>query len=116
MSSSNLIRLTGLVSMVAGVLYVVRSILSPLNQGTFADFDSSLDYLGYAILGCALLLTLVTLVGLHVQRAGGYGFLGWTGFLTAFVAYALMFVGITVDVLSGGAEYGSVISGLGFSS
>jgi hypothetical protein len=107
MASSSVARRTGLVAMIAGALYIVRGILSPLNWGRFDDFDASLDYFGYAVIATALSLTLVALVGLHVQQMGGSGALGWTGFLAAFAGFGLMFAAVTVETLSAGAAGGS---------
>ncbi len=107
MAPSDFARRTGLVAMIAGALYVVRGILSPLNPGRFDAFDSPLDYLGYAILAIALLTTLVAVVGLLLQQVGGQGFLTWAGFLAAFVGFGLMFASGVVEALSAGAVGGS---------
>jgi hypothetical protein len=103
MASSNFARWTGLVAIIAGALYIVRGILSPLHSGRFEDFDSPVDYVGYAILAIALLMTLVAVVGLLLQQVGGQGFLIWAGFLAAFVGFGLMFASVIVETLSAGA-------------
>ena len=75
MAGSTLARRTGLVAVTGGALYIVRGILSPLNPGRFDVFDSPIDYVGYAILSVALLLSIVVLAGLLLQQVAGQGLL-----------------------------------------
>jgi hypothetical protein len=102
-ASSNFARWTGLVAIIAGALYIVRGILSPLHSGRLEDFDSPVDYAGYAILAIALLTTLVAVVGVLLQQVGGQGFLTRACFLAAFVGFGLMFASVIVETLSAGA-------------
>jgi hypothetical protein len=77
MSSSDLIRWSGLAAMVGGVFWVVWSLLARVSfeaaGGSFAD----------VLLLLAALLTLAGLVGLHALQGGNYGGIGRAGFYVA---------------------------------
>ena len=80
MTSSDLIRWSGIAAMLGGVIWVVWSLLVRVSLqaagGSFSD----------GLLLLADLLTLAGLVGLHVLQGGNYGSIGRAGFYTSVVA------------------------------
>jgi hypothetical protein len=91
-SSSNLLRLSGLAAVVAGALLLVGDLLSLATESenlsesaTTAPF--ALTFLLYLI-GSVLLL--VGLVGLYVRQSEASGVLGLVGFAVAFLGSALV--------------------------
>ena len=80
MTSSDLIRWSGIAAMLGGVLWVVWSLLVRVSfeaaGGPFSD----------GLLLVADLLTLAGLVGLHALQGGNYGSIGRAGFYTSVVA------------------------------
>ncbi len=75
-------------AMLTGVLWVNTGIIYLLNP-EYWDFSSPLDYLNVVAEGCAQLLMLGGLAGLHSRQSGTYGRLGAAGFYAAFVGTAL---------------------------
>jgi hypothetical protein len=94
MSSSNLIRWSGLAAILAGVLLVVADLLNlaigfgdePFSEtattGIYA-FQSVVNLLGAVLL-------LIGLVGLYARQSEAAGLLGLAGFLVAFLGTALI--------------------------
>lgn len=94
MSTSDLIRWSGLAAILGGVFWVVWSLLYRVSfeaaGGSFAD----------VLLLLAALLTLAGLVGLHAQQGVNYGSIGPVGFYTTTVgllAQALAAVLLLMD-------------------
>jgi len=91
MSSSNLLRLSGLAAVLAGVLLTIGDLLSltePENLSEAATTASfAFTYLLY-LLGTVLVL--VGLVGLYVRQSEAAGILGLVSFLVAFLGTALL--------------------------
>ena len=95
MSSSNLIRLSGLAAVVAGALLLVGDLLDLLSLATGPENLSeaattapfAFTFLLYLI-GSVLLL--VGLVGLYVRQSEASGILGLVGFAVAFLGSALV--------------------------
>ena len=95
MSSSNLIRLSGLAAVVASILLLIGDILDLLSLATGPENLSeaattasfAFTFLLYLI-GSALLL--VGLVGLYVSQSEASGVLGLVGFAVAFLGSALV--------------------------
>ncbi len=98
MSSSDLIRWGGLVSMLAGVLFLLNGLISLANP--LPPFlDSVLD----SVFILALLLSVVGLVGFHTLQKGNYGRVGQAGFYIAVVGFLVGALGIGVVIMGGGA-------------
>ena len=95
MSSSNLIRLSGLAAVVAGALLLVGDLLDLLSLATGPENLSeaattapfTFTFLLYLI-GSVLLL--VGLVGLYVRQSEASGLIGLVGFAVAFLGSALV--------------------------
>ncbi len=93
MSSSRLIRWSGLLAILGGVIWIASWILNGLTE------DASRTVLGLSeggyrrITNAALLLFMVGLVGFHKRQAGRSGKLGTTGLIVALVGCALMIIG-----------------------
>jgi hypothetical protein len=94
MSSSNLIRWSGLAAMVAGALWVVGDLLnltvlfSPEPFSEEAQTGSYVFRQALFLLGVMLLL--VGLVGLYARQSQPAGALGFVGFLVAFAGTVLV--------------------------
>ncbi len=92
MSSLSLIRLGGLVAVLAGVLLLIGDLLSLTID--FENLSKSATTASYAfvftlyLLGTVLLL--VGLVSLYVRQSEAAGVLGLVGFLTAFLGTAMV--------------------------
>ncbi len=91
MSSSSLIRLSGLAAVAGGVLLSVGALLSLATEsenlsGSATTAPYAFTWLLY-LLGAVLLL--VGLVGLYVRQSEATGILGLVGFATAFFGQAL---------------------------
>ena len=80
MSSSALIRWSGLAALLSGALLIASSLVLLMAPST------TLWSILYVI---ALFFILVGLVGLHALQKGHYGFIGWAGFYTLFVAHTV---------------------------
>ena len=93
MSSSNLIRLSGLAAVVAGVLLAIVDVVGFLVLD-FENFSEVAATGTYAFISglfmIATLLLLLGLVGLYARQSEVTGFLGLLGFLVAFIGTALV--------------------------
>ena len=117
MSSSALIRWSGLASVLGGMLWAV---LGPL---TLFAAESPILGLGeidfIRLLAAPLLLLLIGFLGVHRQHIGRFRWLGWTGFVVAFLGLTLLLIGTVIqawiNILRGGylALLGSFVLGLG---
>ncbi len=93
MSSSDLVRWSGLAALVGGVLFVVAELLGlpTLNVETFSETATTASFavqqLAY-LLGVALVL--LGLFGLYVRQSEAAGALGLIGFLVAFFGTVLI--------------------------
>lgn len=93
MSSSDLVRWSGLAALVGGVLFVVAELLGlpTLNVESFSETVTTTSYaiqqLAY-LLGVALVL--LGLCGLYVRQSEATGVLGLIGFLIAFLGTVLI--------------------------
>ncbi len=92
MSSSNLIRLSGLAAIVAGALLLVGDLLSLAaeseNRSEAATTASFVFTFLLYLIGTVLLL--VGLVGLYIRQSEASGILGLVGFAAAFLGSALV--------------------------
>jgi hypothetical protein len=101
---SSLVRWGGWAGMLGGLLWALFPLATVLvsmkgtQPGTTAHIGAAAVYWLMAVL--PLLLLLVGLVGLRALHSGAYGRLGNIGFLTCFVALALMFVGNAIEIAS----------------
>jgi hypothetical protein len=89
MSSSQLIRWSGLASIVAGVLFILGEIVSPAEINATTVLNS--PYATVRTLHVAwMVLGLLGLVGLYARQAEETGWLGLVGFVLAFIGTALL--------------------------
>lgn len=108
MSSSNLIRWSGLAAVLSGVAWVVQGLLALTVADP--DTDSYLDVLFIV----AVLFALVGLAGLHAVQKGSYGWLGRAGLYTIIVASVAQIVGLVVLLTGSEALIGLLpLGGLG---
>ena len=91
MSSSNLIRLSGLAAIVAGALLLVGALLSLATESENMSVSATTPSYAFSsllyLLGAVLLL--LGLVGLYVRQSEAAGILGLVAFLLAFFGTAL---------------------------
>jgi hypothetical protein len=89
MSPANLIRWSGLISLLAGVLYAAGAVLHPVGEGLSAVMNPNWvpSHLVYWV---AVLLLHLGLVGLYARQVEQTGPLGLVGFVLAFVGTALV--------------------------
>jgi hypothetical protein len=89
MSPANLIRWSGLISLLAGVLYAAGAVLHPVGEGLGAVMNPNWvpSHLVYWV---AVLLLHLGLVGLYARQVEQTGPLGLVGFVLAFVGTALV--------------------------
>ncbi len=93
MSSSRLIRWSGLLAILGGAIWTASWILNGLTEDG-ARTVLGLSEGGYRrITNAALLFFMVGLVGFHKRQAGRSGKLGTTGLMVALVGCALMIIG-----------------------
>ncbi len=93
MSSSRLIRWSGLLAILGGVIWTASWILNGLTEDGLTTV-LGLSEGGYRrITNAALLLFMVGLVGFHKRQAGRSGKLGTTGLMVALVGCVLMIIG-----------------------
>lgn len=96
MTSSNLIRWSGLAAILGGALLIVSDLLSlTLYSGSLSEAATTGSYLvdnGLRLLGAMLLL--IGLVGLYAHQSETAGALGLVGFIVAFAGTSLMLGGI----------------------
>lgn len=103
MSSSPLIRWSGLASLLGGLWWAVAMVYHGVQEMVFASAESdAFEKLSFL----PLLLLMLGLVGVHKRQAGRTGWLGWTGFGVALIGLAVALVGtigdLWLDVASGG--------------
>ncbi len=92
MSSSNLIRWSGLAAMLAGVLLLVAALLDLAvdpGEPTSVRVTTGVYSFQSAVNLLALVLLLIGLVGLYARQSEAAGLLGLVGFLVAFLGTAL---------------------------
>ena len=92
MSSSNLIRWSGLAAMLAGVLLLVAALLDlAVDPGEPASVRVTTGVYSFqsAVNLLAVVLLLIGLVGLYARQSEAAGLLGLVGFLVAFLGTAL---------------------------
>ncbi len=93
MSSSRLIRWSGLLAILGGAIWTASWILNGLTEDGLTTV-LGLSEGGYRrITNAALLLFMVGLVGFHKRQAGRSGKLGTTGLMVALVGCVLMIIG-----------------------
>jgi hypothetical protein len=92
MFSSDLIRFGALGALLAGMTWTASGII----ELTTASGRSSLTEAMYLV---ASVGALGGILGLHARQAEGYGRLGWTGSLAAFIGTALLLVGLLLTFL-----------------
>lgn len=98
MSSWNLVKLGALGAMLGGALWIASGIVSAViasGRGSEALGFTFLDEMLYVT---ALVGTLGGITGLHARQAPGYGWLGTTGFLAAFIGTLLLLVGLMLSL------------------
>jgi hypothetical protein len=88
--SSSLVRLGGLASMLAGVVFLVDEILGLMNPAPYLD----------VMFVVAMLLMLAGMIGFHALQQGNYGRLGWVGFYAVVVGVLALVLGLVL-LLSG---------------
>ena len=101
MSSSDLIRWGGLAGMLAGVIFVVEAFIGMLYPARVGNHATSVGFLSEALFAAALLLVMVSLLGLHTRQAGNYGVLGKTGVFLAFIGVVLALPQLVFVLLTG---------------
>lgn len=103
----DLVRWGGLAAILAGVMYVLRGIMSLFDpqKPVFISFS---DYLIEVIFIVALLGALGTIAGLHALHRGRYGRLGAAGSFMAFAGTVLLLVAALATALAGREAFGGV--------
>jgi hypothetical protein len=89
MSTANLIRWSGLISLVAGVLYAVGALLHPVGESLAAVISPNWVP-AHLVYWVSVLLLHLGLVGLYARQAEQTGRLGLVGFVLAFIGTALV--------------------------
>ncbi len=89
MSTANLIRWSGLISLLAGVLYAVGALLHPVGE-SLAAVSSPNWVPAHLVYWVSVLLLHLGLVGLYARQAEQTGRLGLVGFVLAFIGTALV--------------------------
>ena len=89
MSTANLIRWSGLLSLLAGVLYAVGALLHPVGE-SLAAVSSPNWVPAHLVYWVSVLLLHLGLVGLYARQAEQTGRLGLVGFVLAFIGTALV--------------------------
>ena len=89
MSSANLIRWSGLISILAGVLYAIAALLHPVGED-LASVTSPNWVPAHFVYWVSAILMQLGLVGLYARQAEKTGWLGLAGFVLAFIGTALV--------------------------
>jgi hypothetical protein len=89
MSSTNLIRWSGLISILAGVLYALAAILHPVGED-IAAYTSPNWVPAHLIYWVSAILMLFSLIGLYARQVEKAGWLGLVGFVLAFIGTAFV--------------------------
>jgi hypothetical protein len=88
MSTANLIRWSGLASLLAGVLHILGAFLHPVGEDAAAI--SSPNWVpAHLVLWVSGILILLGLVGLYTRQGEKTGWLGLVGFVLAFIGIAV---------------------------
>jgi hypothetical protein len=89
MSAANLIRRSGLISILAGALYALGAILHPVGED-LAAYTSPNWVIAHQVYWAAAILMLFGLVGLYARQVEKTGWLGLVGFVLAFIGTAFV--------------------------
>ena len=84
MSTANLIRWSGLISILAGMLYALAAILHPVGED-IAAYTSPNWVPAHLVYWVSAILMLFGLVGLYARQVEKTGWLGLVGFVLAFI-------------------------------
>ena len=108
MSSANLIRWSGLISVLAGVLYAVGALLHPVGEDLGA-VTSSNWIPAHLVYWVSIILMHLSLVGLYARQMKETGWLGLVGFILAFIGTALvgsilLYVSTTLPLIADEAQ------------
>ena len=88
MSTANLIRWSGMASLLAGVLQILGAFLHPTGED-LAAINTSNWVPAHLALWVSAILILLGLVGLYTRQAEKTGWLGLAGFVLAFIGIAV---------------------------
>ncbi len=92
--SSNLVRMSGLVAMLGGVLWALWGVVEQsVGWGQPGSTAYELYELINRLLPFALLLVVMGFIGLHAVQRRSYGWLGTAGFATVLVGFMLLMAG-----------------------
>jgi len=89
MSNANLIRWSGLISVLAGVFYAIAALLHPAGEDLASVISANWVPAHFVYWVSAILMQL-GLVGLYARQAEEIGWLGLAGFVLAFIGTALV--------------------------
>ncbi len=89
MSTANLIRSSGLICLLAGVLHVLAALLHPVGED-LAAVNSPNWVLAHFLYWASVILLLFGLMGLSARQADKAGRLGLVGFVLAFIGTAIV--------------------------
>mgnify|MGYP001081728145 CR=1 FL=1 len=108
MSTTNLIRWSGLISITAGVLYTVGALLHPVGEDLAAVINPNWVP-AHLVYWVSVLLMHLSLVGLYERQVEKMGWLGLVGFVLAFVGTAvvgsiLLYVFTVLPLIAGEAQ------------
>jgi hypothetical protein len=104
MSSANLIRWSGLASLLAGVLHILGAFLHPVGED-LAAINSPNWVPAHLVLWVSGILILLGLTGLYTRQAEKTGWLGLVSFVLAFIGMAvggglLLIVSIIIPLIA----------------
>ncbi len=95
MTSSSLIRLSGLASVLGGLWWALAMAYHGVREMLMVSEETdAIEKLSVL----PLLLLVMGLVGFHATQAERSGWLGWTGFLITFIGFAVALVGAIGDL------------------
>jgi hypothetical protein len=89
MSAANLIRRSGLISILAGALYALGAILHPAGED-IAAYTSPNWVTAHLVYWVSAILMLFGLIGLYARQVEKTGWLGLVGFVLAFIGTAFV--------------------------
>ena len=89
MSTANLIRWSGLISLLAGVLHVLGALLHPVGED-LAAVNSPNWVPAHLLYWASVILLLFGLVGLYTRQMDKTGMFGLAGFVLAFIGTAIV--------------------------
>jgi len=96
-STRNLIRWSGLISLLAGILFALAAFIHPAGE-TLADFLSPNWVTAHLLGWVSLILMQLGLMGLYARQVEKTGWLGLVGFILAFIGTAF---GGAIQFMSG---------------